>query len=157
MKKISERKVQKRRVVLRFTQVKFPYGSSHELAMVKVSIPMSLLHMAPYGMLKQVKTSQSFIKGSLSWNRTQAYHLSHSFSTSITNFLSGYSRYRRAISVVTDVPSMSLTLLTNPFSSVFIATIFAIGKLFCSAAASLSRTIPPTLQFLLIVFHFCQH
>ena len=42
MKKISEYKVQKRCVVLRFTQVKFPKGSS-ELTMVKVSIPMSLL------------------------------------------------------------------------------------------------------------------
>ena len=44
MKKISEYKVQKRCVVLRFTLVKFPKGSSHELTMVKVSIPMSLLH-----------------------------------------------------------------------------------------------------------------
>ena len=57
MKKISEYKVQKRYDVLRFTQVKFPWGSSHELTMVKVSIPMSILHMAPLGMLKHIKTS----------------------------------------------------------------------------------------------------
>ena len=95
--------------------MKFPEGSGHELTMVKVSIPMFLLHMAPLGMLKHIKTSQSFIKGSLSWNRTQAYNLSHSFSTSITNLLTGRSRYRRAISVVPDVPYISLTLLTNPF------------------------------------------
>ena len=125
--------------------------------MIKVSIPMSLLHMAPLGMLKHIKTSQSFIKGSLSWNQTQIYYLSHSFTTSITNLLTGRSRYWMTISVVPDVPSMSLTLLTNPFSSVFVATIFAIGQLFHSAAASLSRTISPTLQFLLMVFHFCQH
>ena len=43
MKKISEYKVQKRCVVVRFTQVKFPCGSSHELTMVKVSIPMFVL------------------------------------------------------------------------------------------------------------------
>ena len=115
---------------------------------------MSVLHMAPLGMLKHIETSQSFIKSSLLWNRTQAYYLSHSFSTSMTNLLNGRSRYRRAISVVPDVLSKSLTLLTNPFSSVFVATIFDIGQLFCSAAASLSRTISPTLQFLLMVFPF---
>ena len=114
---------------------------------------MSLLHMAPLGMLKHIKTSQSFIKVSLSWNRTQAY-LSHSFSTSITNLLTGRSRYCGAISDVPDVPSMSFTLLTNQFPSVFVATIFAIGQIFCFAAASLSRTISPTLQFLLMVFPF---
>ena len=129
---------------MRFTQVKFPSGSSHELTMVKVSIPMFLPRMAPRGMFKHIKTSQSFTKGSLLWNQTQAYHLSHSFSTSITNLLTGQSRYWRAISVVPDVPSISLTLLANPFSSVFIAAIFAIGQLFRSAAASLSRTISPT-------------
>ena len=43
MKKISEYKVQKTCVVLRFTQVRFPEGSSHELTMEKVLIPMSLL------------------------------------------------------------------------------------------------------------------
>ena len=126
MKKISEYKVQKRCVALRFTQVKFPKDRSHELTTVKILIPMSLLHMA------------------------QEYHLSHSFFTSITNLLTGCSRYRRTILVVPDVPSMSLTLLTNPFSS-----IFAIGQLFRSAAASLSSTISPTLQFLLMVFNFC--
>ena len=117
---------------------------------------MSLLHMAPLSMLKHIETSQSIIKGSLSWNQTQAYHLSHSLSTSIFNLLTGCSRYWRAISIVPYVPSMGLTLLTNPFSSVTVATIFAIGQLFRSAA-SLSRTVSPTLQFLLMVFHFCQH
>ena len=119
---------------------------------------MILLHMAPLDMLKHIKTSRSFIKGSLSWNQTQniiiAYHLSHLLSTSITNLLTGRSRYRRAISVVPDVPSMILTLL-SPFLSAFVATIFAIGQLFHSAVASLSRTISPTLQFLLMVLHFC--
>ena len=52
---------------------------------------------------------------------------------------------------------MSLTLLTNPFASAFPATNFAIRQLFHSAAPSLSRTISPTLQFLLMVFCFCQH
>ena len=137
---------------MRFTQEKFPCGSSLELTMAKVSIPMFLLHMAPLGMLKHIKTSQSFIKSSLLWNQTHTYHLSHSFSTSITNFLTAQSRYWRAISVVHDVPSISLTLLTNPFSSVFIAVIFAIGQLFCSAAASLSTTISPTLQFLFSIY-----
>ena len=121
---------------------------------------MFLLCIAPLGMLKRIETSQSFIKGSLSWNQTQniiiAYHISHSFSTSITNVLIGRSRYQRAISVAPDVPSMSLTFLTNPFLSAFVATIFAIGQLFHSAA-SLSRTISPTLEFLLMVFHFCRH
>ena len=125
--------------------------------MVKVSIPMSLLHMASLGMLKHIKTSQSFIKGTFSWSRTQAYHLRHSFSISITNLLAGRSRHRSAISVVPDVPSMSMTLLANPFSSVFVASIFAIGQLFRSAAAYLSRIISPTLQLLLTVFHFCRH
>ena len=115
----------------------------------------SLLHVAPVGMSKHIETTQSFIKGSLSWNQTQAYHLSHSFSTNITNLLTGRSRYRRVPSVVPDLTSMSWTLLTNPCSSVFVATIFATGQLFCSAAASSSRTISPTLQFLLMVFHFC--
>ena len=117
----------------------------------------SLLHVAPVGMSKHIETTQSFIKDSLSWNQTQAYHLSHSFSTNITNLLTGCSRYRRAISVIPDVPNMKLTLLTNPFPSAFVATIFAIGQLFRSAAASLSRTISPTLKFLLMVFHFCRH
>ena len=111
---------------------------------------MFLLHMAPLSMLKHIETSQSFIKGSLLWKRIQiiitAYHISHSFSTSITNLLTGRSRYRRAISVTPDVPSMSLTLLTNPFLLAFVATIFATGKLFCSAAASSSRTTSPTFQ-----------
>ena len=57
MKKISEYKLQKRCDALRFTQVKFPKDSSHELTMVKVLIPMSLLHMAPLGMLKHIETS----------------------------------------------------------------------------------------------------
>ena len=157
MKKISEYKVQKRRVVLRFTQVKFPKDSSHELTVVKVLIPMFLLHMAPLGMLKHIKTSQSFIKGSLSWNRTQAYNLSHSFSTSITNLLTGRSRYQRVISVVPDVPSTSLMLMTNSFLWVFIATIFAVTQLLCSAFASMSRTIYLSLKFLLMEFHFCRH
>ena len=120
---------------------------------------MLLLHMAPLGMLKHIETSQSFIKGSLLWIQTQniiiAHHISHSFPTSITNLLTGCSRCQRAISVASDVPSMNLTLLTNPFLSAFVAIIFDIGQLFHSAAASLSRTISPTLQFLLMVFHFC--
>ena len=157
MKKISEYKLQKRFVILRFTEEKFPLGSSHELTMVKVSIRVPLLHMAPLGMLKHIENSQSFITDSLLWNRTQAYHLSHSFSTSITNLLTGRSRYRRVILVVPDVPSMSWTFLANPFSSVFVATIFAIGQLFRSPAASLSRTISHALQFLLMVFHFCPY
>ena len=57
MKKISEYKLQKRCDALRFTQVKFSKDSSHELTMVKVLIPMSLLHMAPLGMLKHIETS----------------------------------------------------------------------------------------------------
>ena len=57
MKKISEYKVQKRCDALRFTQVKFPKDSSHELTMVKILIPLSLLHMAPLGMLKHIETS----------------------------------------------------------------------------------------------------
>ena len=44
MKKISEYKVQKRCVEKRLTQVKFPKDSSHELTVVKVLIPMFLLH-----------------------------------------------------------------------------------------------------------------
>ena len=44
MKKISEYKVQKRCIALRFTQVKFPKDSSRELTMVKVLIPMFLIH-----------------------------------------------------------------------------------------------------------------
>ena len=46
VKKISEYQVQKRCVVLRFIQVKFPQGSSHELTMVKAPIPKSLLQAA---------------------------------------------------------------------------------------------------------------
>ena len=70
-------------------------------------------------MLKHIETSWSFIKGSLLQNQAQnTYHLSHSFSTSITNLLTGSSRYGRAISVVPDVPCMCLTLLTNPFISI---------------------------------------
>ena len=57
--------------------------------------------------VKNIKTSRSFIKVSLSWNWTQnTYHLSHSFFTRITNLLTGHSRYERAISVVPDVSSM---------------------------------------------------
>ena len=116
--------------------------------------------MPHLGILKHIEeiNKQSLIKGFLSWNQTQkAYHPGHSFCTSIklltVNLLTGHSRYRRAISVVTDVPNMSLTLLTNPFLSLFIAIIFAIGQLICSAAASLSRAISPTLHFLLMGFH----
>ena len=43
------------------------------------------------------------------------HHHNHSFSTSITNLLTGCSRYWRAVSVVPDSPSMSFTLLRNPF------------------------------------------
>ena len=70
------------------------------------------------------------------------HQLSHWFSTSTTNLLTGCSRYRRAISV--DIPSTSLTVLTNLFLSV-VATIFPIGQLFHSTAVSFSRTIHPTL------------
>ena len=117
------------------------------------------------GSSQYVKTYRNFSiihKGSLSWNRTQniiiAYHVSHSFSTSITNLITDCSRYQIAISVVPNVPIiMSLTLLTNPFLSAFFATIFVIDQLFHSAAASLSRTTSPTLQFLLMVFHFYRY
>ena len=50
---------------------------------------------------------------------------------------------------------MSLALLINPFLSAFVATIYVIGQLFYSAAASLSRTVFCTLQFLLL--NFCRH
>ena len=116
------------------------------------------------GSSQYVKTYRNFSiihKGSLSWNQTQniiiAYHVSHSFSTSITNLITDRSRYQIAISVVPNVPIMSLTLLTNPFLSAFFATIFVIDQLSHSAAASLSRTISLTLQFLLMVFHFYRY
>ena len=96
------------------------------------------------GSSQYVKTYRNFSiihKGSLSWNQTQniiiAYHVSHSFSTSITNLITDRSRYQIAISVVPNVPIMSLTLLTNPFLSAFFATIFVIDQLFHSAAASI--------------------
>ena len=88
-------------------------------------------------MLKHIDISRSFIKGSLLGNQTQStFHLIHSFSSRITNLLNGRSRYRRAISVVPDAPSLGSALLTNLFLSAFVATIFAIGQLFRSAAAS---------------------
>ena len=119
---------------------------------------MFLLHLTPLGMLKHIETSWSFINGFLLWSQTQnTYQLSHSFSTSITNLLTGHSRCWRAMSVVPDVPSMSLTLLTNQFLSAFVTTIFAIGQLYRCAAVSLRRTISPTFQFFLMVFHFFRH
>ena len=119
---------------------------------------MFLPDMASLGILKHIETSRSFTKGSLSWNQTQnIYHFSHSFFARITNLLTGRSRYRRAILVVPDIPSMSLTLLTHPFLSRFVGNIFAIGRLIRFAATSLSMAISPYLLFLLIVFHFCRH
>ena len=89
-------------------------------------------------------------------SNSNEYHLSHSFPTSMTNSLTSYWRYWRAISVVPNVPSMSLTLLTNKLLSAAVATISVTGQLFWSVATSLNRKISPNLQFLLMVFHFCR-
>ena len=85
------------------------------------------------------------------------HHCSHSSSSSITNLITGCSRYQRAISAVIDAPTISLTYLTNPLLSAFVATIFAIDQLSHSAAASLSRAISLTLHVHLMAFHFCRH
>ena len=91
----------------------FSKGSSHELTMVKVSIDPST-----YGSTWYVKTYWNFsiIHKRLPFvDWTQAY-LSLSFSTSITNLLTGCSRYWRAISVVPNVPSIGQYLPLCNFS-----------------------------------------
>ena len=52
----------------KYKSIKEEEIQSSKQVLVKVSIPTSLLHMAPPCMLKHIETSQSFIKGSLSWN-----------------------------------------------------------------------------------------
>ena len=110
------------------------------------------IHATHFGMLNHRNFSIIHKKdpcGGIELIALSLHRYNHSLSTSITNLLTGRSRCRRAISVAPDAPSMNFTLLTNLFLSAFVATMFPIDQLFHSVVFSLSRTISPTLMFLL--------
>ena len=57
------------------------------------------------------------------------------------------------LSSTLDAPINNLTLQTSPGSSLFVATILAIGH-WLHSASFFKRTMSPTLQFLSGIFHF---